>query len=234
MATKIYNTYNIYLFDGTEIEISPLKIKYLREFMDVFALIQKSANDEESINIMLECTRIAMKQYCPQLSKSIHELEENIDMPTVYKILEISAGIQINEKSEESIRNQAEKSEKISWENFDLLKIESEVFILGIWKNYDELETSLSINELMEILSRNRELDYEEKRFFAAIQGVDIEKGTEKDSQKKWEDMKARVFSKGATSDSNDVLALQGQNAKKAGFGIGYGLDYEDLTKPSV
>ena len=30
-------------------------------------------------------------------------------------------------------------------------------------------------------------------------------------------------------SDSKDILALQGQNAVKAGFGIGMGLDYEDL-----
>jgi hypothetical protein len=43
--------------------------------------------------------------------------------------------------------------------------------------------------------------------------------------------MKARVFSKGKTKDSNDILALQGPTAQKAGFGIGYGLDYEDLTQ---
>ena len=43
--------------------------------------------------------------------------------------------------------------------------------------------------------------------------------------------MKARVFSKGKTADGNDILALQGPNAQKAGFGIGMGLDYEDLTK---
>jgi hypothetical protein len=46
--------------------------------------------------------------------------------------------------------------------------------------------------------------------------------------------MKARVFSGGATSDSNDVLSLQGQNARKAGFGIGMGLDYEDARDPSL
>jgi hypothetical protein len=39
--------------------------------------------------------------------------------------------------------------------------------------------------------------------------------------------MKARVFSGGATSDSNDIIALQGINAQKAGFGIGMGLSYE-------
>jgi hypothetical protein len=60
---------------------------------------------------------------------------------------------------------------------------------------------------------------------------VDLDGETNKDKgQKEWEDMKARVFSGGQTSDSNDVLSLQGVNAQKAGFGIGMGLDYEDLT----
>jgi hypothetical protein len=46
--------------------------------------------------------------------------------------------------------------------------------------------------------------------------------------------MKARVFSRGATSDSNDVLSLQGQNARKVGFGIGMGLDYSDERDPDL
>jgi hypothetical protein len=87
----------------------------------------------------------------------------------------------------------------------------------------------------MAIISSKRELDYQEKKFFAAIQGVDLDEASGSDrGQKEWEDMKARIFSGGATSDSNDVLALQGINAKKAGFGIGMGLDYEDARDPSV
>jgi hypothetical protein len=46
--------------------------------------------------------------------------------------------------------------------------------------------------------------------------------------------MKARVFSRGATDDANDVLSLQGPKAKKAGFGIGMGLGYEDQRDPKV
>jgi hypothetical protein len=87
----------------------------------------------------------------------------------------------------------------------------------------------------MATLESKRDLDYQEKKFLAAIQGVDLDKnsGAEK-GQKEWEDMKARVFSRGTTGDSNDVLALQGQNAKKAGFGIGMGLDYSDERDPAV
>jgi hypothetical protein len=91
----------------------------------------------------------------------------------------------------------------------------------------------------MQVLSITRDLDYEEKKFSAALQGIDLDSKTGNDSgevkgQKEWENMKARVFSRGATSDSNDVLSLQGPKAKKAGFGIGMGLGYTDLRDPKV
>ena len=229
MATKIYSTKKIYLFDGTEIEISPLKIKYLREFMDTFSLINQTNNDDDSILLLLECVRIAMQQYRPELSGSTSDVEDAVDMPTIHEILETAGGIKISESSPETVKEQAQKTEsKNSWEDMDLVKLESEIFTLGIWKNYDELESSISMPELMAIISGRRELDYEEKKFLAAIQGVDLDKNEER-GQKEWEDLKARVFSGGKAKDGNDILALQGQNAVKAGFGIGMGLDYEDL-----
>ena len=236
MATEVYKTKNIYLFDGTEVQVMPLKIKYLREFMDVFNNIKKASNDDESMMVLLECARIAMKQYYPQISKNIEDLEDNIDLPTVHEILEIAANIKIGEDSEESIKTQAQSSEAgPTWEDFDLAKLESEVFLLGIWKDYSELEASISLSELLSIIASKRELDFQEKKFFAAIQGVDLEGGSEPErGQKEWENLKARVFSGGATSDSNDILALQGQNAKNVGFGIGMGLDYEDARDPSL
>ena len=236
MATEIYKTKNIYLFDGTEIEIMPLKIKYLREFMDAFSNIKQTKNDDEAMHVLVECARIAMKQYYPQISTSIEELENNIDLPTVHEILDIAANIKIGDDEESNIKTKAQKGDPgPSWEDFDLAKLESEVFLLGIWKDYRDLEASLSLSEIMAIIASKRELDYEEKKFFAAIQGVNLDEASGSDrGQKEWENMKARVFSGGATSDSNDVLSLQGQNAKKAGFGIGMGLDYEDARDPSV
>jgi hypothetical protein len=231
MATNVYQTKNIKLINGTELEIIPLKIKYLREFMEAFEDVKKSRSDDEAIEYLVECVRISMKQFYPEISKNKSEIEDSFDMPTIYAILDISAGIKINEKSQETVKDQATDSGS-TWSDLDLAKIESEVFLLGIWKDYKELEESLSMPELMATLSSRRELDYEEKKFLAAIQGVDLdaESGSNK-GQREWEDMKARVFSRGATSDSKDILALQGQNAKKSGFGIGMGLDYEDLRK---
>jgi len=231
MATEIYKIHKVKLFDGTELEISPLKIKYLREVMDTFMYIKKVSNDDEAMLVLIECVRISMKQYKPEISSSIADIEDNLDLPTVHKILEFSCGIKINKDSSESVKSQAESSDSgTSWEDLDLAKLESEIFLLGAWKDYEDLEKSLSMTELFTTLSSKRELDYEEKKFLAAIQGVDLDQQVNPDrGQKEWEDLKARVFSKGQASDSKDILALQGQNAQKYGFGIGMGLDYEDL-----
>ena len=231
MATTVYKNKIIKLVDGTELEIVPLKIKYLREFMEAFEYVKTAKNDDEAIDFLVECVRITMKQYYPDIKLTKSDVEDSLDMPTIYTVLDISAGIKINQKSEETVRDQATDSGS-SWSELDLAKIESEVFLLGIWKDYRELEESLSMPELIATLSSRRELDYQEKKFLAAIQGVDLDKNSSSSrGQKEWEDMKARVFSKGKASDGKDILALQGQNAAKAGFGIGHGLDYEDLTK---
>lgn len=232
MATTIYNNKIIKLIDGTELEAMPLKIKYLREFMDAFQKVQTANGDDEAIGLLSECARIAMKQYYPAISKSIEDIEDNIDLPNIYETLDIAGGIKIKSNSEETVKSQASES-GITWDTLDLAKLEAEVFLLGIWKDYHELELSLSMPELLATLASKRELDYEEKKFLAAMQGVDLdeENGSSR-GQKEWEDMKARVFSGGTTSDSNDVLALQGVNAQKAGFGIGLGLDYEDARDP--
>jgi len=199
--------------------------------MEAFEYVKTAKNDDEAIDFLVECVRITMKQYYPDIKLTKSDVEDSLDMPTIYTVLDISAGIKINQKSEETVKDQATDSGS-SWSELDLAKIESEVFLLGIWKDYRELEESLSMPELIATLSSRRELEYQEKKFLAAIQGVDLDaQSGESKGQKEWDDMKARVFSQGKAKDGNDILALQGQNARSAGFGIGYGLDYEDLTK---
>ena len=81
--------------------------------------------------------------------------------------------------------------------------------------------------ELIAILEAKNNQDYDNRKFMAALQGVDLESSS---SENKLEEIKARAFSKGATSDPNDILALQGKAAERAGFGIGMGLDYEVIN----
>jgi hypothetical protein len=223
MATRVYDKKQFSLVDGTVISASPLKIKYLREFLDEFETIKKATTDDESISVLVNCALISMKQYAPHI-KTVDELEDNLDLPTIYEVIDIAAGIKINEKSEDTVKSQAVDS-GASWETLDLAKLEAEAFLIGIWKDYEELEQSLSMAELTATIKIKRELDYSDKKFAAAMQGVDLDKNS--GNQNAWEDMKARVFSKGTATDGNDILALQGKNAEMAGFGIGMGLDYE-------
>lgn len=228
MATTVYDSGVVTLIDGAELEIAPLKIKYLRLFMDIFEFVPRAENDDEAIMYLAHCALVCMKQFAPEIS-TIDKLEDLVDLPTIYKILEYAAGVKLNSKSDKEVKEQAEESRSgSSWKDLDLAKLESEAFLLGIWKNYEELELSLSMPELLATLGARRELDYEEKKFLAAIQGVDLDK--EAGKQNAWEEMKARVFSKGKAADANDVLALQGANATKAGFGIGMGLGYENVS----
>ena len=80
--------------------------------------------------------------------------------------------------------------------------------------------------ELTAILVAKIDKDNDDKRFQAAIQGVDLDRNSGSNSQKKWEDLKAKAFSQGKVTDSNDIVSLQGQTAKQKGFGIGRGLEY--------
>jgi hypothetical protein len=226
MATEIIKRETIQLFDGTEIELSPLKIFYLRELMSAFEFMKNAENEMEIISVLAECSRIAMKQFYPSLSGSVDDVEDNMDLKTIYRILDVGAGIKFNQESEEV--KQEEPKEGSDWKDLDLAKIESEVFLLGAWKNYDELEKTMSIPEVVITLGAGRELDYQEKKFLAAIQGVDLEEASgQKAEPDAWEKMKSRILYGG--KDANDITNLTGKRAVAAGFGIGMGMDYEEV-----
>lgn len=235
MPTNIYNIEEVQLVDGTLIEISPLKIKFLKQFMEKFESIKTSRTDEQSISVLVECVQISMKQFYPSI-KTIEDVEDNIDLPTIYKIIELCAGIKMNDNSPspDQAPGAKPKQKGDGWDSLDLAKLESELFVLGAWKNFEELETNISMPELMSILESVRELDYNEKKFLAAMQGVDLDEASNKNEPDPWEAMKARVAAQVSgigNGDPNDITSLQGQKAQQYGFGIGMGLDYEVVGK---
>jgi hypothetical protein len=93
MATTKYEAQKLTLMDGTEISVRPLKISLLRPFMAKFEGVAAVAdNNEKSMTLLVECVQIAMKQYKPELADDIDKLEELLDLPTVYKIVEAASG----------------------------------------------------------------------------------------------------------------------------------------------
>lgn len=95
MADKPSNNKTITLMDGTEIIARPLKLSLLRPFMAKFTLLSEAADDnEKSMDILLECAQIALKQYKPELAEDKAALEELLDLPTVYQIIDVASGLQ--------------------------------------------------------------------------------------------------------------------------------------------
>jgi hypothetical protein len=100
MSTEIYEEKTIRLIDGTEIKARPLKISLLRPFMKKFEGIAEVAEDnDKSMSILMDCVQIAMKQYKPELAEDLKALEEILDLPTVYKIVEEASGVKLGEVS---------------------------------------------------------------------------------------------------------------------------------------
>ena len=229
MATQVYKTGIVSTVDDVEISVQPLKIKYLRGFMVEFNFVNETRGIDEdtALGHLVECIRIAMQQYYPDI-KTKEQVEDSFDIQTMYAILDFAADISVSSKENSKVVE--EKQKEGSWSDFDLASLEAEAFLLGIWKDYAELEDSLSLPELLKTIEIKRELEYSEKKFLAAIQGVDLDKQTgQSDGQDAWEKMKAKVFSGGKTTDPNDILSYQGINAEKAGFGLGMGLSYEKI-----
>jgi hypothetical protein len=95
MADKPSNNKTITLMDGTELIARPLKLSLLRPFMAKFTLLSEAADDnEKSMDILLECAQIALKQYKPELAEDKAALEELLDLPTVYQIIDVASGLQ--------------------------------------------------------------------------------------------------------------------------------------------
>jgi hypothetical protein len=98
--TTINEPKEITLPDGTKISVRPLKISLLREFMKKFdGIAAVSEDNEKSMDILIECVQIAMKQYSPELATDAKALEEILDLPTVYQIVEEASGVALGGSS---------------------------------------------------------------------------------------------------------------------------------------
>lgn len=82
---------------------------------------------------------------------------------------------------------------------------------MGHWKNYDDLESSLCVEELLKTIKAIHERENRNNKFQAAIQGIDLEDSKESVTEYNEED---------------DITSLNGWRASKAGFGIGLGLGH--------
>lgn len=97
MATTINEETTITLMDGSSFKIRPLKLSLLRPFMKKFEKLSEVAEDnDKSIDALMECVKIALQQYSVELLAR-EDLEEVLDLPTVYKIVEAASGVNLTD-----------------------------------------------------------------------------------------------------------------------------------------
>jgi hypothetical protein len=97
------------------------------------------------------------------------------------------------------------------------------VFLLGHWKDYEELEESISMPELTATLKAMYKVEARKNKFIAAMQGVDLDSNdTSSDSTEKpstFQDIQARAISK---LTNNENVAGAAQLGITPDMGIGY------------
>lgn len=85
--------------------------------------------------------------------------------------------------------------------------------LLGIWKNVEDLEASINLEELKAILDAAREREGRHQKFLAAIQGIDLDKGAKESQKAKFEEVQqrvnARLQGKSTEQLEMDILGLE-------------------------
>ena len=99
MATKVYDEVEIELTNGEVITVRPLPIKILRKFMDaVKKLDDKDIEDEsDALDVFIEACMICLEKIKPELANDRELFEDQIEVPTMMKILEVAGGLKLND-----------------------------------------------------------------------------------------------------------------------------------------
>jgi hypothetical protein len=105
VAKTVYTTEDIELQDGTEVTLKPATIKVLRKFMKMLnemTNLTPSEGEEDdledrSIDLLLKMAGLLLEREIPEKVKQKGWLEETLDMPTVYKVIEVCGGVKLND-----------------------------------------------------------------------------------------------------------------------------------------
>lgn len=113
MATKVYKEESFELQGGKEVTVRPLVIGRLRRFLDAWQAGTKLKDSEDGFTIFINCCGIALehnfkgeydslkadpaaKKKGEVLSAEYKEfLEDNLELDTIYKVMDIAGGIDL-------------------------------------------------------------------------------------------------------------------------------------------
>lgn len=95
--------------------------------------------------------------------------------------------------------------------------------LLGHWKNFEELEDALSIEELQALLNAAQKQEFQRQKFTAALKGVDLPDPEQEDIPS-FEDIKRRAEAK-----------LKGMSEEQIAFGeVGILIEEDEEDEPPM
>lgn len=115
MASTVYKQVTIELQDGKEVVLKPLPIGRLRRFMEAWLEFENAESNDDGYSVFINCAGIGIehefKGVFDSLKASESEraegkflsaeyqeyLEDVLDLDTIYKILEISGNLKLND-----------------------------------------------------------------------------------------------------------------------------------------
>lgn len=130
IATTVYSQEEITLQDGVDVILKPLPIGRLRRFMAAWSKFSEVKADDDGFDIFVNCSGIALeenfkgkfdalkptaeeKENGEFLSAEYKEyLEETLDLDTIYKILEVTGGLKLNDPKVMEMALQAQREQE--------------------------------------------------------------------------------------------------------------------------
>lgn len=65
--------------------------------------------------------------------------------------------------------------------------------LVGRWKNFAELEECLNLPELEQIVKKSRDANYEQRKFAAALKGINLDDAATEAAQERFDAVQRRV-----------------------------------------
>lgn len=116
MATTVYEVLDLELQDGTEVKIKPLDLKRLRRVMKMWDLvtsptpevkegekapekveIEGVTSDTSILDFLAAASKICLEKEAPKLVADDDKFEEALDLPTMWKLMNVCAGITVQD-----------------------------------------------------------------------------------------------------------------------------------------
>lgn len=97
MATSVYTTEEVELQDGTTLLLKPNVIKRQKRFMNKMESLESPETQIEAYDQILDLAEICLEGINPELAADREKMEDVLDEPTIYKIIEVCGGIKLDD-----------------------------------------------------------------------------------------------------------------------------------------